>query len=227
VAVPATLSKSRYCHGLQCVRRLWWEVHEPDAAELVPDPRRQAIFDRGHQVGALARERFPGGVLLDLGRDPRAERLLATEAALAGGARVLFEASFSAGGVFAALDVLERRAAGFGLVEVKSTLDVKEEHLPDVAAQLHAVRAAGLDVRTAEHMHLNRACTFPDLSDLFVREDVTARAEALLPAIPDQLRRMCDALDGSLGGGPPASSSYATSPATRRSRRSRRGRSAP
>jgi hypothetical protein len=195
VAAPATLSKSRYCHGLQCIRRLWWEVHEPEAPELVPDPRRQAIFDRGHEVGALARERFPGGVLLDFGPDQRAERLEATGAALAAGARVLFEASFSAGGVFAALDVLERRGAGFGLVEVKSTLDVKEEHLPDVAAQLHAVRAAGLDVRIAEHMHLNRACTFPDLSDLFVREDVTVQAEALLPAIPDQLRRMRDALD--------------------------------
>jgi hypothetical protein len=47
-------------------------------------------------------------------------------------------------------------------------------------------------------MHLNRACAFPHLEDLFVREDVTDTAEALLPTIPGHLRRMCAALDGML-----------------------------
>lgn len=196
--VPRSLSKSRFCAGLQCLRRLWWQVHEPEAPELRPDARQQAIFDRGHRVGELARERFPGGTLLDFQPWQVAERVEATRAALADGAPAIFEAGFSAGGVFAALDVLERRRRGFALVEVKATLDVKEPHLPDVAVQLHAARAAGVDVRRAEVMHLDRACAFPHLDDLFVREDVTAEAEALLPAVPRQLRRMRAALDGEL-----------------------------
>ncbi len=49
------LSKSRYCTGLQCLRQLWWRVHEPDAPELKPDPGLQAVFDRGHRIGELAR----------------------------------------------------------------------------------------------------------------------------------------------------------------------------
>jgi hypothetical protein len=203
VGAPRQLSKTRFCSGLQCLRKLWLEVHEPDAPELVPDPQQQAIFDRGHLVGELARERFPGGVLLDFRRDQVRERIEATAAALTSGAPVLFEASFGAGGVFAALDVLEQRGRSWTLVEVKSTLDVKEQHLPDIAAQLHAARAAGVDVSAAEHMHLNRACAFPNLDDLFVREDVTQEAASLLPAIPDQLRRMRDALDGPLPDIPP------------------------
>jgi hypothetical protein len=196
VGAPASLSKSRYCVGLQCHRRLWWQVHEPDAPELEVDPQQQVVFDRGHLVGELARAQFPGGVLLDFGPHERPQRLAATEAALKDGARVLFEASFEAGGVFAALDVLQRGDCGWAVVEVKATLDVKEQHLPDVAVQLHAARAAGIDARRAELMHLNRACAYPHLEDLFVREDVTAQAEALLPAIPEQLRAMRAALDG-------------------------------
>jgi hypothetical protein len=193
-----SLSKSRYCIGLQCLRRLWWQVHEPDAPELQVDERAQAVFDRGQRVGELARARFPDGLLLDYGPRQVKERVAATEVALEEGARVLFEASFEAGGVFAALDVLERRRGGWTLVEVKATLDVKEQHLPDIAVQLHAARAAGLDVRRAEHMHLNRACAYPHLDELFTRQDVTAKVEPLLPAIPGQLRQMRAALDGTL-----------------------------
>ena len=63
-----SLSKSRFCAGLQCLRQLWWRVHEPDAPELRPDPDLQTVFDRGHRVGDAARTAFPGGVLVD--REP-------------------------------------------------------------------------------------------------------------------------------------------------------------
>jgi hypothetical protein len=198
MAVPRNISKSRFCVGLQCLRRLWWEIHEPDAPELKPDERLQVIFDRGHRVGELARDRFQNGTLIDFEPWKVADRVQATSDALRGGARVVFEASFAAGGVFAALDVLEKRRRGWGLVEVKATLDVKEQFLPDVAVQLHAARSAGLDVHRAELMHLNRDCTYPALDDLFVREDVTQKAEALLPSIPHQLKKMRAALEGTL-----------------------------
>ena len=37
------LSKSRFTLGLQCYRRLWWQVHEPEALELRADAMQQAI----------------------------------------------------------------------------------------------------------------------------------------------------------------------------------------
>ena len=76
---------------------------------------------------------------------------------------MIYEASFLAGGVFVSVDILERERNGYVLVEVKATLDVKEEHLPDVALQLHILRQAGLRVTRAEVMHLNRDCRHPDL----------------------------------------------------------------
>ena len=41
------LSKSRYLHGLQCLKQLWWRVHEPDAYELVPSLETSRTIRRG------------------------------------------------------------------------------------------------------------------------------------------------------------------------------------
>lgn len=194
---PVRLSKSRFVSGLQCHRKLWWEVHEPDAPELVPDAGATLRFAEGHRVGALARERFPGGVLIDLPHQAIARRVAATRQALDRDPPAVYEASFLAGDVFCAVDVLERNGGGHNLVEVKSTTRVKPEHLPDVAVQAHVLRRSGVTVERAELMHLNPECRAPDLGPLFVREDVTAEVEALLPTIPDEV-----AAQGAMLAGP-------------------------
>jgi hypothetical protein len=189
--------------GLQCRKQLWWQVHEPGAPELAVDPALQAVFDRGHRVGALARTHVPGGVLIDLPYDAYEERLAATRAALEGGTPAVYEAAFRADNVFVSVDILERtgpeRAGrGFCLTEVKSTTGVKEPHIADVAIQAHVARRSGLEVARMEVMHLNRACAYPDLGDLFVRADVTGPVEARLRAIPQELAALGAMLMGPL-----------------------------
>jgi hypothetical protein len=192
------LSKSRFTAGLQCERLLWWRVHEPDAPELVPDPATQAIFNQGTRVGALARGYVPGGTLVDLPHDRYREKIEATAAALATATPAIYEASFSADGVFVAVDILERLGGVWGLVEVKSSTSAKAEHLPDAAVQAHVLARSGLEVRRVEIMHLNRACTFPDLGDLFARTDVTDPVAGLLPEVPAQVDRLLRMLEGPL-----------------------------
>lgn len=192
------LSKSRFTAGLQCHKQLWWRVHEPGAPELVPDAQTQAIFDQGTDVGALARSYVPGGTLIDFAYDQTRQKVDATTAALAGTAPVIYEASFFADRVFVAVDILERRPDGFGLIEVKSSTSAKPEHLPDAAIQAHVLGQAGLAVRRVEIMHLNRACTFPDLTDLFARTDVTREVAALLPGVPAQAQEQLRMLEGPL-----------------------------
>ncbi len=193
-----SLSKSRYCYGLQCLKQLWWRTHDSKAPELVAGPALQAVYDQGHLVGERAQAEFPGGTLVGHEYWEVEEKVADTRAALQARSPAIYEASFLQDGVFVAVDVLARGRAGHTLVEVKSSSSVKDQYLPDVAIQLHVARQAGVDVRRGEVMHLNSACRFPDLSDLFVREDVTEQAEALLPAIPAQLKRMQQALAGEL-----------------------------
>ncbi len=194
--MPVGLSKSRTLKGLQCHKLLWWMAHEPAAAELEIDPLRRAVLDQGRRVGTLARTYVPGGVLIDLPYDAYEERLAATREALAQGAPAVYEAAFRADGVFVSVDILERQGNRFCLTEVKSTTGVREPHLLDVAVQAHVARRSGLDVGRLEVMHLNRACAYPDLSNLFIRADVTEMVEPLLRRMPREI----DALAGMLAG---------------------------
>jgi hypothetical protein len=192
------LSKSRFCSGLQCVRQLWWRVHEPEAPELVSPPDLQEVFDRGHRIGELAQAQFQGGVLIDEEPWAIAQKCAATRAALANEAPAIFEASFVADDAFAAIDILERLQTGFALVEVKSTYSLKPQFIPDVAIQVHIARAAGMDVRRAEVMHVVRDRGRVEGGERFARVDVTARVEAFLPEVPGHLARMREALAGAL-----------------------------
>src|SRR5437879_12568614 len=124
------LSKSRFTAGLQCHKKLWWEVHEKDAPELQPDKVLQDLFDQGRQVGEAARARYPGGVLIDLPHHAGAERVAATRKALDAGAPAVFEATFIADDTFVAIDVLEKLKDGYRLSEVKSSTSPQAEPSP-------------------------------------------------------------------------------------------------
>jgi hypothetical protein len=171
-------------------------VHEPEAPELQPDAVLLDRLAQGQQVGKLARERFPGGVLIDLPHYEVEARLEATAAALASGAPAIFEASFVADEVFVAVDVLERANGGFNLIEVKASSSQKDEHIPDAAIQTHVLRRARIDVRRAEIMHLNREYRHPDVGDLFQRTDVTGLVEAYLLQIADEIEEQLRVIRG-------------------------------
>jgi len=192
------LSKSRFVAGCQCPKLLWWKVHEPDAVELQPDKVLQDRFDQGQQVGELARQQFPGGVLIDLPHTAVPERLAATQAALDAGATAIFEASFLAGDVFVAVDILLKTADGFSLIEVKSSTSVKDEHIPDAAIQTWVLRQAGLPIHSVQVMHLNKEYRHPGRGDLLVQEDVTELVEAFLPSVPERVAEQLEVIAGTL-----------------------------
>jgi len=192
------LTKSRFMAGWQCHRLLWWMAHEPGATELVPDTGTLDLFDQAREVEKEAQRCFPGGVVIGSHFDTGGARIAATKDAIARGERLLFEASFEADGVQVRADILQRDGDAWTLIEVKSSSEVKDEHIPDAAVQLHVLRRSGLDVRRVEIMHLNRDFRHPDDGELLAREDVTSRVEALLPSVPALVRDQLAALGGGL-----------------------------
>ena len=185
---PHCLSKSRFMAGHQCHLRLWYDIHE---RHLLPpvDAAQQAIFDTGHKVGDLARERYPGGYLVahDYRNIPAAlsetRRLVES-----GSAPALFEPAFQHDGVLARVDVLQRMPdGGWRMIEVKSTTRCKPEHVLDVAVQLWVLRGEGLDIRDAGVLTLNREYIYDgirlDLDALFKFHPVLDDADALLGSV--------------------------------------------
>ena len=54
------LSKSKFIAGLQCLKRLYLEVHQPELAGE-PDEQTLAVFEPGQEVGRWVQKAFPGG----------------------------------------------------------------------------------------------------------------------------------------------------------------------
>lgn len=174
----AHLTKSRFTAGAQCSLRLYNDVYHRDLATPYSDTR-QALLDRGTQIGELARDLYPGGVLI--ARHPW-ERLAALEdtrrlledASVA----VIYEAAIEHRGVFVRVDILVRNPDGWDLFEVKgSTKPEKEPFQLDVAIQLWVLEGAGIDVRRAGVLGLDRDYVYPggeyDLQALFRFADLT------------------------------------------------------
>ena len=199
---PYQLSKTRYMAGLQCLKRLYLEVHHRNLADPVA-PSQQAIFDTGNLVGELARERFPGGTLIDEAYYEQDGADISTRALISDiSVPALYEAAFSFEGVRTRVDILTRadEGQGFDLIEVKSTSRFKErDHLPDVAIQLHVVEGNGVPIRRAYLMHIDTTYVYQggehDLTRLFALEDVTDRARDYLANVaPGKLAEMWESL---------------------------------
>ena len=193
------LTKSRAIAGLQCLRRLWLLVHEPREYEEPPAGSPLAV---GAEIGRHAHRLFPGGVLVEEAPWQHAQAIARTAALMADPAvPAIFEAAFMHDDTRIRVDVLERLPDGWGLREVKSSTGVKDHHLDDVALQLHVLKEAGVAVRSAEVLHVDRTYVHGvgqvDWPSYFARADVgnvieDRRAELLakLPAM-----RACLQLD--------------------------------
>lgn len=201
--MPPRLSKSKFLSGLQCPLKLWYDCYQRELASPV-DLATQSIFDTGHAVGLLARERYPGGVAVDQDHRHREEAIAATQAALSDPAvPAIYEAAFAHAGVLVRVDILERADDGWSLIEVKSSTRAKEVHQPDVAVQRFVLRALGVNVIRAGVLTLNRDYVYDgeclDLERLFAFHDLTELAESMQADVERRVAQM----HGMLSGEPP------------------------
>lgn len=177
------LSKSRLNAFRQCAKRMWLEVHRPELT--LPDPSRQRLFDVGHQVGTIAQQQYPDGVLIAPDND-LTQALADTPAALAA-RRPVFEATFEFQDVLVRTDLLLPDEDGWHMAEVKSTTTAKDVHLPDLAVQVWAARNCGVSIRRASVRHINNGFTLTahgDYRGLLVDTDRLSEVEGLLSGLP-------------------------------------------
>ncbi len=196
VKVPQ-LSKSRFCLGVQCLKALYLKVHEPDLAAPV-DAAQQMIFDQGTAVGIEAQKSYPGGVLIESDYRHSDEALKLTAKAIAEKAPAIFEATILYDNTLVRVDILKRNKNGsWDIVEVKSSTDVKDTHISDLAIQTYVATGSGLKISKGILKHLNRESVFPDLSNLLLDVDCTERVKAELESVPELIKTMTSALSKS------------------------------
>jgi hypothetical protein len=195
----AGLSKSLVLKGMQCPRALWLAKNPPDF-EFPADPARQARYAAGTEVGLLAQQLFPGGSEVPYAGLTVSEQVVRTCELLEAGAEVIYEASFDYDGIFVKTDILVRRGGAWEVHEVKSSTEVKDVHLDDLAIQDYVVQRTGLPVARLFLVHIDNSYLRRgaiDVQQLFASEDVTAEARARQADLPGTVARLRTTLTGS------------------------------
>jgi predicted RecB family nuclease len=210
------ISKSKFVAGLQCLKRLYWQVHAPELA-VEANPASEAIFEQGREVGLLARQLFPGGIEVCAAG---LEQAIRTTNELIANPEVpaIFEGVFEYDGVLVRVDVLQRRKGDlWRLVEVKSASNLKESHLEDVAIQSYVLSGLGIKLASVWLAHINREYVLNgeavDPRNLFLFRNLTQGAQDFQPELKLQLRSQFQVLampePPEIGTGP-----HCTSPVT-------------
>ena len=142
------LSKSKYCSFVQCPKNLWLEVNKPELA--VMDSSAESRFEKGNEIGDLAMQIFGEFVEVTAhkpdGRLDLAKMISDTKVLMDEGAPVICEASFSYNGDYCAVDILKREGDGYAIYEVKSSTDVNDIYITDVAYQKYVLEHSGVKV---------------------------------------------------------------------------------
>ncbi len=166
------VSKAIFLDAVACPTLGWLERSGNAASEELTLGARFRIY-QGQDIGRRARDLFPGGQLIVAGDMAVADAT--TRAVLADtGIPALFEAAFAADGYAARADVLVRRDAGWHLIEVKSSVNDRDEFIDDMAYTVMVAAHCGLQIASVALMLVSRDYRLGMAdADLFVEIDHT------------------------------------------------------
>ena len=187
------VTNSKYLSRLQCHKRLWYEKNHPERASAI-SKSQQRIIDQSIEVSVLARDKFPGGTLID--SSVLEESLKQTEDAMQRGVPYIIVPTFIFDGIWVRCDVLQKDLKSWRIIKVTASTEAKAEHLHELAAQKYVLTEQGVSVSSTQLMRINRECVYPDLSNLFVFEDVTDRVDPLMDNVPSDIETFKTILEG-------------------------------
>lgn len=187
------LSKSTFIRGLQCHKSLYLNKFRPYLRDKISE-EQLAKFARGHAVGKVAQQLFPGGIVMSRPGTPSA---LKTAQLISEGFPVIYEACFISDDVIVALDILVKQENGYNAYEVKSSLALSNVYYNDAYLQYHVLNASGLKPERFFLIHRNAGIELSDSADLyemFIFTDVTTECEANELMVHEGISQMLEVL---------------------------------
>ncbi len=186
------ISKTDYVLWRACPKNAWLRIHKPElygSAELTE--YEQSVIDMGVEVERVARSLFPQGILVT---GTKTEALQSTLRCIAANPDdTVFQAVFEQEQLLAAIDILQCDAETrlYSIQEIKSSTEVKEEHLYDVAFQVALLRQRQMPIKRASIIHLNPRYVRQgdlDIQQLFTMVDVTERVEQISGNVIEEIQ---------------------------------------
>jgi len=194
-----TLSKSQYIRGLQCHKSLWLYKNRPELRNTA-DTQRESLFEKGYQVGDLAKELFPNGVEVVFDSSDFNGMIEQTRRLIANGVEVVYEAAFKEDGIFVMADILVKNGDAWDIYEVKASTQTKSYHIDDISIQWYLLSQT-LKLNRAYIIHINNKYVRDgelNIEQLFTIDDVTEKVLEKRGNIAYQLCEMEEILQGDM-----------------------------
>jgi hypothetical protein len=194
------ISKSEFMTFIRCPRLFWLSRHKPELASPI-DEMTENLFQLGHQVGKLAQDLFPGGIIIANEKNDVFQMAIDTSMATANNSiDTVFEATVINGGLICRADILKRTGKKtWSINEVKMGTEPKIENFWDLGFQWVLLKSAGIAVDRCSLIFVNKSYlrNGPIVpSEFFVSADVTQDVIGLQSQIEEAVFTM-KALDQS------------------------------
>ncbi len=173
------LSKSTFIKGHQCLKALYLHKKRPFLRDRL-SAEQLAKFKRGHKVGDMAHQLFPGGIDVSPKSPSQYQKsVLQTQELIANGQRIIYEATFQFNKVLVMLDILVKTDKGWEAYEVKSSLRLSETYFTDAALQYYVITNSGLDLASFSLVYVNENYELQeaekiDVEQYFIKQNVSA-----------------------------------------------------
>ena len=166
------LSKSKYCKAKQCNKILWLDKNKPEEAT---DIGNESALENGTKVGEIAKNYFGEYTNIEFNKD-LSKMIYDTKMQLKNKPNIITEASFNFDNNFCSVDILKNDIDGIEIYEVKSSTNIHDIYLDDVAYQYYVLNNLGFNIKRVCIMYINSEYVRYgnlELDKLFNIEDVT------------------------------------------------------
>jgi len=180
------ISKTTFLEFQMCPKNTWLKLHRPEMLrEFALSEFDLHLVEQGNEVEVVARNLWPGGVMVGLGGE---EGCRETERLMASNVSAIFQATFAVDGFIAKCDVLVPgiESGTWDIYEIKGTNSKKDgnedrDHISDLAFQATVLERAGLIVGRTFIVHLDKEYVRNgalDVEAMFVRDDSSEQVAA-------------------------------------------------
>ena len=187
------LSKSKYCNGLQCQKMLWLDTYK---SELKEEVNNESVFDNGISVGSLAKNLFGSHIDIEFNNDLNV-MLRKTEKYLKEDKIVITEASFLYDNNFCSVDILVKNGDDLSIYEVKSSTEIKDIYVEDLAYQVFVLKKLGYNISSSSLVYINSNYIRYgelELDKLFNIEDLTEIINGKLNEVENNIKKIKSSL---------------------------------
>lgn len=185
-----SISKTSFIKLEQCEKAFFLYKNHPYLRDKM-DTDKQLTFKRGHDVGFLAQQLFPGGTDVSKETKNAGPAVELTATLIENKAPVIYEATFVFNGVLIMVDILTLKDGKYTGYEVKSSIKVSDTYVKDACLQYYVLKNALPGFEDIFLVTLNsdyfREDTI-DVKKLFKRRSVKQKAEENFPFFEHKIK---------------------------------------